>query len=328
MDTMTFEVNAENNEVPYYNNVLRMFKNTIKKAVEKSDNPNNPIIISAGYADANVPDSEGWFRHEGWGRDTFISIFGSLFVDKRFNDVKMLIKAYAKKIQNGIIPNRIHPDGRAEYNNADGSLHWIRSIKQYVDYSGDYDFLNDPEIIGGIRDIISWYRKGTGYNKDKKVTGTDADKENEIIMTIYNLLYSPAQASWMDADPNGTGAITPRNGYAVEINAMMYEAISYLAFIETDQNSKKELYELAAKMKKAFIEKFWNKGFKADKNGIPENDETPLFDVIEGDPQGADVLTVRPNMLYAVLAGDLLSDYQKKWRVSDTSDQGRRGKIS
>jgi predicted glycogen debranching enzyme len=113
------------------------------------------------------------------------------------------------------------------------------------------------------------------------------------------LILSPAQATWMDADPSGTGRtiVTPRNGKAVEINALWYDNLRFLAKVEKyEKNSYKaeDYNSLADAVKKSFNEKFWNMT------------EKTLFDVVEGDPNGE---AKRPNMILAVShGGDLLHE--------------------
>jgi predicted glycogen debranching enzyme len=90
------------------------------------------------------------------------------------------------------------------------------------------------------------------------------------------LIVSPAQATWMDAAPSGAGRtiVTPRNGKAVEINALWYDNIRFLATLERLEKNllkAKDYDSLADDIKKSFNSKFWNWS------------ENALLDVIEGD---------------------------------------------
>jgi predicted glycogen debranching enzyme len=89
--------------------------------------------------------------------------------------------------------------------------------------------------------------------------------------------------------------VTPRNGKAVEINALWYDNIRFLAKLERYEKNllkAKDYDSLADDIKESFNSKFWN------------SSENALLDVIEGDSHGG---AIRPNMVLAVShGGDLL----------------------
>ncbi len=230
-----------------------------------------------------------WFQQE-WGRDTFISLPGLLLSTGRFDEAQKNIRGFAKFEKQGLIPNRVwdptKPD-TIEYNTADGSLWFIHAIHKFVEYTGDWSFA--IEMAPKISNILQRYIKGTGYKRLGQFYSIKMDEDGLIV--------SPEQATWMDADPNAQGKpVTPRNGKAVEINALWYTSLLFAAETESRRKEIAKSYEysdLAERVKKSFNEKFWNEDMKA------------LFDVIGGDPEGA---AVRPNMIFAVShGGDLLS---------------------
>lgn len=222
--------------------------------------------------------SRDWFL-ESWGRDTFISLPGILLVTGRYKEAREIIRNFSHYEKFGLIPNRIRSE-RIEYNNVDGSLWFVQAIKKYLNYTGDWGFIR--EMLPTIRNIINYYVKGTCYKR--------YGKDQIIRMDDDGLIISPPQATWMDADPLGKGhSITPRNGKAVEINALWYSNLKFLTKTEKrfqkDDNDNDFYVSLQNLVKKSFNEKFWNP------------DEKALFDVVEGDPhKGA----IRPNMLFAV----------------------------
>ncbi|MBF0206091.1 MAG: hypothetical protein HQK53_04305, partial [Oligoflexia bacterium] len=123
------------------------------------------------------------------------------------------------------------------------------------------------------------------------------------------------QLTWMDAQVNGR-PVTPRHGYAVEINALWYNAIKfYLQLVDmaakvpgastlyrnNDSSIKSEivpkLKQLVAVLPKNFFDKFWD-----PKYGY-------LADVVND--QGAD-FSLRPNQIFALsLPFSILEDYKK-----------------
>lgn len=256
-------------------------------------------------ADENFPGGErvelwaasrDWF-FEQWGRDTFIAFSGLLLSTGRFDEAKNVIRSLARLEKNGLIPNRIPQGKPIEYNTVDGSLWFIDAIKKYWQVTKDDDFVR--EMLPVIRKIIEGYRQGTGDEPFRAYHPIQMDPSDGLIR-------APAQATWMDAQL-GSQAFTPRNGKPVEINALWYAGLRFLAELETrfgTPERQTEVSQLASQVRQSFNQKFWNPSAETDPNAAP------LFDVIEGDPHKA---ALRPNMLFAVShGGDLLAlDRQK-----------------
>ncbi len=97
--------------------------------------------------------------------------------------------------------------------------------------------------------------------------------------------------------------VTPRNGKAVEIQALWYNALKTMQLLAKrfNQVDKTETYSsMAEKAKESFVETFWN-----PKNGY-------LFDVVKKD--GVDS-TLRPNQLIAASLDFPLLDRDKREMV-------------
>jgi predicted glycogen debranching enzyme len=186
----------------------------------------------------------------------------------------------------------------------DGSLWFIQAVKKYAESSRDWDFA--VEMLPVMRRIMDRYASGTGYSRYGRF--------NRISMDSDGLIVSPAQATWMDADPDGRDQpVTPRNGKAVEINALWYADLKFMALMErrlSHEASAQALADRAELVKKSFNEKFWfeteeNKRFWGESGGA-------LRDVIEGDPHSS---AIRPNMLFAVSHGDDLLTPERQQSV-------------
>ncbi|MBI3552280.1 MAG: 4-alpha-glucanotransferase [Elusimicrobia bacterium] len=246
--------------------------------------------------------SVDWFLEE-WGRDTFVSLPGLLLSTGRFDEAKEVMRRFSRFEHEGLIPNKIwdasrwspqNPDG-ADYNTVDAPLWFIAAVKKYAETTGDWAFAAEMSPVMGR--IVARYRSGTGYQRFNRL--------NRIAMDSDGLIMSPAQATWMDADPDGRDKpVTPRNGKAVEINALWYSSLRFLAESQRrNKGSGKELDALADKVKKSFNERFW---FETGDNAKAWGGKGgALKDVVDGDPHSA---AIRPNMLFAVShGGDLLS---------------------
>jgi predicted glycogen debranching enzyme len=89
-------------------------------------------------------------------------------------------------------------------------------------------------------------------------------KENGLVYSLHNTMPN----SWMNAEIDGK-PVTPRDGYAVETNALWYNAICFA--LDNARNNKdysfiKKWEPLASKAKESFIKLFWDedRGYLAD----------------------------------------------------------------
>ena len=223
----------------------------------------NTFSIIAGYP---------WFLD--WMRDTLISFEGLILIPKKYGIAKQILRTCVRDIKYGLVPNMYsEDDSRPLYNSVDASLLLFEVVKKYLEYTSDYTFIMD-EVYPKLETIIENYEKGVNF------------ADNNIYMDTDGLIVSgteKTQNTWMDAKYDGIPA-TPRNGKAVEINAMWYNAlkiIEELAIKNKDKEKAKQYENLAIKCKSSFESKFYNKRRKC------------LYDVI-GDGK------IRPNQLFAL----------------------------
>jgi glycogen debranching enzyme len=253
--------------------------------------------------------SMDWFLEE-WGRDTFVSLPGLLLSTGRFDEAKESIRRFSRFEHDGLIPNKIwdasrwspqNPDG-ADYNTIDGPMWFVQAVQKTAEASGDPAFAD--ELAPVIRRIMARYEAGTGYERYGRF--------NRIYMDSDGLVVGPAQATWMDADPEGRDRpVTPRDGKAVEINALWYANLRFLAELERRAGAPaaaKSADALADRVKASFNEKFW---FETEDNRAAWGESGgALRDVVDGDPHGG---AIRPNMLFAVShGGDLLDPARRR----------------
>lgn len=213
-----------------------------------------------------------WFLD--WGRDSLISFEGLLLKTKRFDLAKEVLLTFKRDIKQGLVPNGYAEDtDKPLYNSVDASLLLFEQINKYLKYTNDYKFVK-KEFYNVLVDIIENYSKGI-----------DLDNNN-IYLDSDGLIVSGkpnTQNTWMDAKYNEIAA-TPRNGKAVEINAMWYNALKTLENLSRefeDEEKAKEYLKMSNKCKRNFKAKFYNEKKKC------------LYDVI-GDSK------IRPNQLFAL----------------------------
>jgi predicted glycogen debranching enzyme len=229
-----------------------------------------------------------WFSD--WGRDTMIALPGICLVTGRFDEAKKILRAFAQSVSQGMLPNRF-PDagGQPEYNTVDATLWFFIAIYKYLEYTGDDGFVRD-ELMPILRDIISWHDRGTRYN---------------IHVDEDGLLYAGeagVQLTWMDAKV-GDWVVTPRQGKAVEINALWYNALKILSELSERYSRISDAMMLAQRAKEVklnFVSTFWNEELGH------------LYDYVDGEYKDA---ALRPNQIFALSLPFPLVEGEKGKRV-------------
>lgn len=247
--------------------------------VERQSTGSRTII--AGYP---------WFSD--WGRDSLISLPGLTLVTGRYDDARSILRTFAASIQHGLVPNCFADSGNeASYNSVDASLWFFVAAYKLIEYTDDYDFVRDY-LYEGMTQIIESFEQGTLY--DIKM-----DPEDGLVKAGN----PDIQLTWMDAKVDGW-VVTPRNGKAVEINALWYNALKIFAlFQEKFEGHSRDITALARKVKRSFARVFWNERRKC------------LHDLIKAD--GSADSSLRPNQIYAVFLPFSLLDHPEEKAVVD-----------
>lgn len=232
----------------------------------------NFIVYRPNFSLHTIIAGYPWFLD--WGRDTLLSFEGLLLITKRFEIAKEVLLTMVRDIKYGLVPNGYSGyDNRPLYNSVDASLLLFEQVQKYIEYTGDTKFIKE-KIYPHLETIIENY-----------VKGIDVD-DNNIYLDVDGLIVSgteDTQNTWMDAKYGGI-AVTPRNGKAVEINSLWYNANKIMADLTPKMGNRlktKKYKELAENCKRSFQDKFYNKRKKC------------LYDVL-GDSK------VRPNQLCAL----------------------------
>ena len=236
-----------------FGNCLR---NAAQQFIEKRGNDTN---IIAGYH---------WFG--SWGRDTFIALPGLALARESEDLYAAVLDTQVRRMKGCLCPNMGDNDNPA-FNSVDAPLWFFQALWNY-----GLDLKETWQRYGSaMKDVLNAYRAGTSFG---------------IHMRGNGLIYSgaPGKAlTWMDAVVEGV-PVTPREGYAVEINALWYNAVCYsldCARGARDRAFVKEWEKLPELISSSFIETFWDdeQGYLADyvKDGEKRN------------------MQVRPNMIIA-----------------------------
>jgi predicted glycogen debranching enzyme len=219
--------------------------------------------ITAGYP---------WFLE--WGRDAMISLPGLTLCRGMIDTCFNTLQHFAKHIRRGLLANFIcNDDLKTQYNSVDASLWFVWAVQQYYLATGNKQQLK-KYFWPVLCDIFHHYQQGTDYGIEQHDDGliycTDAK---------YNL-------SWMDAMVDDD-VITPRIGAQVEVNALWYNMLCFMAEIAGvfTAPAAKELKSLAKKVRISYVSAFWQ-----PKLGY-------LLDSVNADCQSS---AIRPNQIFAV----------------------------
>lgn len=243
--------------------------NLIKNFVIATD---NFVVYRPSFALYTLIAGYPWFLD--WGRDTLISFEGILLKTRRFEVAKEVLLTCIRDVKYGLVPNGYSGyDSRPLYNSVDASLLLFEEVKKFLKYTNEYEWVRE-NIYPTLVKIMNAYQ-----------TRIDIDGNNIYMDTDYLISSGTEniQNTWMDAKI-GDFVVTPRNGKAVEVNSMWYNALKIMEELTTLTRGKEEAKryaELAKKCKKSFEEKFYNKKRKC------------LYDVL-GDSR------IRPNQLFAL----------------------------
>lgn len=214
-----------------------------------------------------------WFSD--WGRDTMIALPGLTLTTGRYDTAKRILLAFARYLDQGMLPNRFPDAGEApEYNTVDATLWYVEAVRALLEHTGDYEFVK-TQLYAKLLEIIDWHERGTRY-------GIHLDDDG-----LLHAGEAGVQLTWMDAKV-GDWVVTPRIGKPVEIQALWYNALCMLADMAErfgDTASQQRCTQLAARAKASFNQVFWN-----EEAGC-------LYDVINGSERDA---SIRPNQIFAV----------------------------
>jgi len=258
---------------------INCLRNAALQFLEKS---HGETLLIAGYP---------WFG--SWGRDTFISLPGIALARHNSTLFREVLDTQIGRMKDGLFPN-MGAGGNYAFNSVDAPLWFFWALQQYEKNGGTDCWDRYGEAA---KSVLAAFKNGTAYN---------------IHMRDNGLIYAgaPGKAlTWMDAVVNGV-PVTQRKGYAVEINALWYNAICFtLELAKQAKNKKfiKEFEKLPELIRNSFLEIFWNgkAGYLAD---------------YVNDEEGKNMF-VRPNMVIAVSLPFSMLEKEQMKKILDVTDK-------
>ncbi|MCB0823873.1 MAG: glycogen debranching enzyme family protein [Bacteroidales bacterium] len=211
-----------------------------------------------------------WFTVSG--RDTFVALPGLTLPDKEYDLFLEVTDTMVALMKGPFFPiNRINNEFL--YNSVDAPLWFFWALQQFALQTGNHELIW-KKYNKIMKKILEQYRNGTNYN---------------IHMLENGLLYAGFDndsLTWMNTRIDDKPVIN-RNGLAVEVNALWYNAIGFYTELSIKFGNSKVVNEWSAiihKLDHAFNDTFWNAN-----NGY-------LADVVKGEFKD---MAVRPNQVIA-----------------------------
>jgi len=292
------------------------YRSALKKQGAYSDPVASQLAVSADQFISYRASTDGktilagFPFFEDWGRDTMIALMGCCLSSRQFETTESILRTFMAYCSKGLMPN-LFPEGgnKPLYNTVDAALLFVVAVYEYYQrmiqsgLSREESLVFVREAWPVMKEIVTWYRKGTDFHIHME--------EDGLIAAGGGL----EQVTWMDVRVENI-LPTPRHGKPVEINAYWYNALLIMDYFaeKLGENTMMEaLYkndaetspvfgeisytDLAEWVKKSFCEQFWN------------GEKDCLKDVISG--TAADE-QIRCNQIWAVsLPFSLLSKEQE-----------------
>lgn len=190
-----------------------------------------------------------WFLD--WGRDALIFTRGLIAAGKT-EDARDILRQFGRLEEGGTLPNMIRGESAENRETSDASLWFFVACSDLINAEKSETFL-DAQCNGRtVREIL--FSIGRGM-----ISGTF----NGIVMDQESgLIFSPAHFTWMDTNhPAGT----PREGYPIEIQALWFFALSFLARID-NEGRWGEWEKIGGQVRSSIYELYWmeEEGYLSD----------------------------------------------------------------
>ena len=229
------------------------------------------FLITTPSGGPSVIAGYHWFG--SWGRDTLIALPGLTFCTGRIAEGIAILTEIGSHEREGLLPNFFSADGAPEaYNTVDSSLLYFWAVQELLRITGDTDLIRS-RFWPVMKRIITRFVAGTRFSIGRDIRGLLHAGEEGTALT------------WMDATVEGV-PVTPRRGYAVEINALWYNALCFTRQLAAEFNDPGWSFDdPISLLRRSFRETFWI------------HEDGYLGDVFN---EGIIDRAVRPNQIFAV----------------------------
>ena len=222
-----------------------------------------------------------WFLD--WGRDTLIFLRG-MIADGNLALARDILLQFARFEERGTLPNMIRGGDQSDRDTSDAPLWFLVVARELTVALPKTERLLDEPCAGRpLREVL--LSIGANY-----LRGTP----NGIVADAASgLVFSPSHFTWMDTNhPAGS----PREGYPIEIQALWHAGLRFLGEIDPTGDWHRTADRVRASVARLFV-----------RPGLPGLSD--CLHAVPGTPARAALAddALRPNQLFAVTLGDLLT---------------------
>jgi len=219
-------------------------------------------------------------------REALIALPGLCLATGRHDEARVVLQALTAQVEGALVPTRAAED-EGGLDAVDTGLWWVVAVERFREATGDHEFIR-ARLQGPLLAILESYRAGT---------------RRGVRVSAEGLLAHEDAANPLGAGAREEEGAPPRRGYAVEVQALWYNALlvgADLARAAGQSARAGEWAAVAARARDSFLRAFWS-----DRHGY-------LADVV--DAGGAD-FSLRPHQLHALGLPHALLPRDKAQRV-------------
>lgn len=213
-----------------------------------------------------------WFG--SCSRDTFLSLPGICLANGDEKMFKEMLKYFIDRMHGAFFPHKYYQKS-LYYTAVDSPLWFFVNLQKYESMLGKRKKYIWNEYGEVVTKILDSFIKGTDFNVKAQENGLLYAGNENLALTWMNV--------FCDGKP-----WTPRYGFAIEINALWYNALRYgielLKVADKKDPRLAEWQDVAAKIEKSFVETFYDEQNDVFFDYVNENEKNSM---------------VRPNMLIA-----------------------------
>lgn len=178
-----------------------------------------------------------WFSE--WGRDVFVALPGLTLARGRQDLCAEVLRGALPFLRDGLLPNVYGASpATSHYDSGDAALWFALAVQRFADGGGDPALVRG-ELVPALAGIAAAYQRGTAL-------GLAVDDRGLLRAGAPDL-----NATWMDAR-TAAGPVTPRHGLPVEIQALWYALLAFLA-----ERDGRPWTALRDRCGAAFVREFW-----------------------------------------------------------------------
>jgi predicted glycogen debranching enzyme len=192
-----------------------------------------------------------WFG--AWSRDALIALPGLYLATLDWEACEAVLDSLAQARVNGLVPNiPALAEAPANTSSVDASLLFVRTVQWFAEQLG-------PERVARFMPVVCELL-------DALAAGSDPRMRLDQAIAVFTQP-GPYALTWMDAMIDG-GPVTPRAGYAVDIDALAYNA-AHFACAWADGHKPLFARAFRTRLRHAeadFIARYWDdqRGYLAD----------------------------------------------------------------